>query len=328
MTGRLRVAARDRAARAAHARRVRARRAATSCASSTRAASAGSTPAGRSRRSPALARARSRSADRARRADAGGGARPACARRSRRSCWIRSGSRAWATSTCAEALHRARASTRRRRRAACARARAALLAAIRAVLEGGIARRGTTLRDYVDADGRGATTRPALLVYGREGEPCRRCGAPHPPPRRRRALDVFLPGLPAPVARRLSATGRDRIWGKIPAPDAAQIACHSAVFASRARMRRPRAGAGDRFDDGVGQIRIGRRADLELSLPFSPLSGVHARLVRASDSRTRPITAGCWRISGSTNGTFLGGERLKPGVKLPVTAGRRSSSPR
>ena len=36
------------------------------------------------------------------------------------------------------------------------------------------------------------------------------------------------------------------------------------------------------FDDGVGQIRIGRRADLELSLPFSPLSGVHARLVRAS----------------------------------------------
>ena len=74
------------------------------------------------------------------------------------------------------------------------------------------------------------------------------------------------------------------------------------------------------FDDGVGQIRIGRRADLELSLPFSPLSGVHARLVRASDSTEK---ADRWLLEdlGSTNGTFVGGERLKPGVKLPVTAG-------
>jgi pSer/pThr/pTyr-binding forkhead associated (FHA) protein len=74
------------------------------------------------------------------------------------------------------------------------------------------------------------------------------------------------------------------------------------------------------YDDGVGQIRIGRRADLELSLPFSPLSGVHARLVRASDSTDK---ADRWLLEdlGSTNGTFVGGERLKPGVKLPVTAG-------
>ena len=74
------------------------------------------------------------------------------------------------------------------------------------------------------------------------------------------------------------------------------------------------------FDDGVGQIRIGRRADLELSLPFAPLSGVHARLVRASDSADK---ADRWLLEdlGSTNGTFVGGERLKPGVKLLVTAG-------
>ncbi|HEY7372919.1 MAG TPA: bifunctional DNA-formamidopyrimidine glycosylase/DNA-(apurinic or apyrimidinic site) lyase [Polyangia bacterium] len=52
-----------------------------------------------------------------------------------------------------------------------------LLAAIRTVLEGGIARRGTTLRDYVDADGRSGDNAPALLVYGRAGEPCSRCGA-------------------------------------------------------------------------------------------------------------------------------------------------------
>jgi pSer/pThr/pTyr-binding forkhead associated (FHA) protein len=56
------------------------------------------------------------------------------------------------------------------------------------------------------------------------------------------------------------------------------------------------------FDDRVGQIRIGRRADLELSLPFSPLSGVHARLVRASDEKS-----GSWLLEdlGSTNGTFV-----------------------
>jgi formamidopyrimidine-DNA glycosylase len=59
-----------------------------------------------------------------------------------------------------------------------ARGRAAeLLAAIRASLLGGIARRGTTLRDYVDADGRRGDNASALLVYGRAGEACGRCGA-------------------------------------------------------------------------------------------------------------------------------------------------------
>jgi pSer/pThr/pTyr-binding forkhead associated (FHA) protein len=74
------------------------------------------------------------------------------------------------------------------------------------------------------------------------------------------------------------------------------------------------------FDDGVGQIRIGRRPDLELSLPYAPLSGVHARLVRASDSAAKTDH---WLLEdlGSTNGTFVGGERLKPGVKHPVIAG-------
>jgi formamidopyrimidine-DNA glycosylase len=52
-----------------------------------------------------------------------------------------------------------------------------LLAAVRAVLESGIARRGTTLRDYVDADGQQGDNAAALLVYGREGEDCPRCGA-------------------------------------------------------------------------------------------------------------------------------------------------------
>jgi len=58
-----------------------------------------------------------------------------------------------------------------------ARRAPALLDAIRASLEGGIARRGTTLRDYVDADGMQGDNASALLVYGREGEPCPTCGA-------------------------------------------------------------------------------------------------------------------------------------------------------
>ena len=55
---------------------------------------------------------------------------------------------------------------------------AALLAAVRETLEGGIARRGTTLRDYVDADGLAGDNAAALQVYGREGKPCLGCGHP------------------------------------------------------------------------------------------------------------------------------------------------------
>jgi len=51
-----------------------------------------------------------------------------------------------------------------------------LLAAVRAALESGIARRGTTLRDYVDIDGERGDNLSALRVYGREGEPCLQCG--------------------------------------------------------------------------------------------------------------------------------------------------------
>ena len=52
----------------------------------------------------------------------------------------------------------------------------ALLAAVRETLEGGIARRGTTLRDYVDADGFAGDNASALQVYGRAGAPCLACG--------------------------------------------------------------------------------------------------------------------------------------------------------
>jgi len=56
----------------------------------------------------------------------------------------------------------------------CAR----LVKAIRAVLAMAIRFGGTTLRDYVGADGRPGYFRRKLHVYERGGEPCRRCGTP------------------------------------------------------------------------------------------------------------------------------------------------------
>ena len=49
--------------------------------------------------------------------------------------------------------------------------------AVRDALKAGIARQGTTLRDYRTPDGGRGRMQAALRVYGREGEPCYRCGA-------------------------------------------------------------------------------------------------------------------------------------------------------
>ncbi|HEX5313726.1 MAG TPA: zinc finger domain-containing protein, partial [Gammaproteobacteria bacterium] len=53
-----------------------------------------------------------------------------------------------------------------------------LAAAIRAVLAEAIAQGGTTLRDFVAAEGRPGYFRPRLAVYDRAGEPCPHCRAP------------------------------------------------------------------------------------------------------------------------------------------------------
>jgi formamidopyrimidine-DNA glycosylase len=57
---------------------------------------------------------------------------------------------------------------------------AKLRAAIKPVLEAGIAAGGTSLNDlaYLLPDGRAGEYLERLRVYGREGEPCRRCGTP------------------------------------------------------------------------------------------------------------------------------------------------------
>jgi len=54
----------------------------------------------------------------------------------------------------------------------------AILAAARRILRRAIARHGTTFRDYRDARGDRGGFLPLLEVYGRQGEPCRRCGSP------------------------------------------------------------------------------------------------------------------------------------------------------
>jgi len=59
------------------------------------------------------------------------------------------------------------------------RARYARLAeAVTAILGHAIARGGTTLRDFISPDGAPGYFEQELWVYGRGGEPCRRCGRP------------------------------------------------------------------------------------------------------------------------------------------------------
>jgi formamidopyrimidine-DNA glycosylase len=48
---------------------------------------------------------------------------------------------------------------------------------VRTVLTEAIAKGGSTLRDYVDADGQPGYFQLDYFVYGREGEPCRNCGS-------------------------------------------------------------------------------------------------------------------------------------------------------
>jgi formamidopyrimidine-DNA glycosylase len=49
---------------------------------------------------------------------------------------------------------------------------------IRDALKAGVARQGATLRDYRAPDGNSGTMQHEFKVYGREGEPCVRCGTP------------------------------------------------------------------------------------------------------------------------------------------------------
>lgn len=55
---------------------------------------------------------------------------------------------------------------------------AALLGHVQRILHAAIAAEGTTFRDYQTSTGQPGNFQVELLVYGREGEPCTRCGTP------------------------------------------------------------------------------------------------------------------------------------------------------
>jgi formamidopyrimidine-DNA glycosylase len=74
-----------------------------------------------------------------------------------------------------EALFRARVSPRRAARRLTSREAQALAQAIKDVLREAIKIGGTTLRDYVNADGAPGYFRQKLFVYERAGEKCRVC---------------------------------------------------------------------------------------------------------------------------------------------------------
>ncbi len=76
-----------------------------------------------------------------------------------------------------EALHRARIDPRTPARRLSPERCARLARAIKATLRAAIRAGGSSLRDYVGADGGYGCFQLRTLVYDREGRPCRRCGA-------------------------------------------------------------------------------------------------------------------------------------------------------
>jgi formamidopyrimidine-DNA glycosylase len=76
-----------------------------------------------------------------------------------------------------EALWRARIDPARPARTVTRDEAARLRAAVVDVLHESIAARGTSFRDYRDATGARGAFIDRLVVYGRTGQPCARCGA-------------------------------------------------------------------------------------------------------------------------------------------------------
>jgi pSer/pThr/pTyr-binding forkhead associated (FHA) protein len=84
----------------------------------------------------------------------------------------------------------------------------------------------------------------------------------------------------------------------------------------------------------VGVVRLGRRAGLEVELPFPALSPVHARIARMEDVRAAGATAAerspedavadAWTVEdlGSAGGTWLDGARLTAGEPRAIAAGQ------
>ena len=68
------------------------------------------------------------------------------------------------------------------------------------------------------------------------------------------------------------------------------------------------------LSDDAKEIRIGRRPDVEVPLPYPALSGLHVRLARTNTGWTA-------EDMGSTNGTRVDGQALVAGQPRPIAAG-------
>jgi formamidopyrimidine-DNA glycosylase len=97
----------------------------------------------------------------------------------------------------AEALFRAGISPRRLAHTVAGKRAARLVPAIRAVLEEAIGAGGSSLRDYVRADGELGRFQDRFAVYDREGQPCPLCPGP----------EAGCPGV-----QRMVQAGRSTFW--------------------------------------------------------------------------------------------------------------------
>jgi formamidopyrimidine-DNA glycosylase len=77
-----------------------------------------------------------------------------------------------------EALHRAGINPEQPANSLTHRGTTRLYRAVRCVLREGIQNRGTSVRDYIDGEGRAGKYQEMLRVYNREGQPCLKCGHP------------------------------------------------------------------------------------------------------------------------------------------------------
>ena len=65
------------------------------------------------------------------------------------------------------------------------------------ILATAIRLKGSSISDYVDADGQRGSFQQQHQVYGRAGDPCPTCGTPDPPDRGGTARDALLSEVPA-----------------------------------------------------------------------------------------------------------------------------------
>ena len=119
-----------------------------------------------------------------------------------------------------------------RRRARCRRS----TAAIRRALELGIARQGSTLRDYALPDGSPGAMQHEFKVYGRAGEPCDALRHADREDPRRRPRHVVLPVVPArPRRARGGSLGREQLVELAVAVEARGARCSRRSAGRRSR---------------------------------------------------------------------------------------------